>query len=278
MPVVIMVTAQSREAARQQAIRQGEPMAPVLTKPMLACHGREALDILSRDSGFDAVLMDRQMPVMDGYSATRLIRENPAFQALPIIAMTANAMVGDRDKALAAGMNDHISKPIDPQKMYATLAHWIRPRATPAATEPGITRSSTETGLPALPGIDIAAGLNVALGDEALYLNLLQCFRSSFGDVEQEFRRAREQGDMTVQIRTAHTLSGAAGNIGAPYLQHAAADLERTLRGENSATEVEQRLQGALAALNQVMSGLRALPPMADPDKEPVARHGPPRL
>jgi CheY-like chemotaxis protein len=86
--------------------------------------GREALKMLA-DQDFDGVLMDCQMPVMDGYEATRKIREQEKFKNLPIIAMTANAMVGDRERALDAGMNDHIAKPIEPDEMYKTMAKWI---------------------------------------------------------------------------------------------------------------------------------------------------------
>jgi len=96
----------------------------------IARDGREALQTLERES-FDGVLMDCQMPSMDGFEATRRVRENPAWKDLPVIAMTANAMVGDREKALAAGMNDHIAKPIDVSHMFATLARWVRPAAAP---------------------------------------------------------------------------------------------------------------------------------------------------
>jgi CheY-like chemotaxis protein len=92
----------------------------------VARNGQEALDVLGRED-FDAVLMDCQMPVMDGYAATRALRRQPQRQTLPVIAMTANAMVGDRDAALAAGMNDHIAKPININEMFATLARWVTP-------------------------------------------------------------------------------------------------------------------------------------------------------
>jgi PAS domain S-box-containing protein len=94
----------------------------------VACNGQEALEILERER-FDGVLMDCQMPVLDGYEATRRLRRQPQGQGLPVIAMTANALSGDRDKALAAGMDDHIVKPIDVDQMYATLARWVRPSA-----------------------------------------------------------------------------------------------------------------------------------------------------
>ena len=94
----------------------------------VACNGQEALEMLERER-YDGVLMDCQMPVLDGYEATRRLRRQPQWQDLPVIAMTANAMVGDREKALAAGMNDHIAKPIRVDEMYGTLARWVRPAA-----------------------------------------------------------------------------------------------------------------------------------------------------
>jgi len=92
---------------------------------VIASNGQQALDILVRDDRFDGILMDCQMPVMDGYTATQAMRQNPAWAHLPIIAMTANAMDGEREKVLAIGMNDHIAKPIDVEQMYATLAQWL---------------------------------------------------------------------------------------------------------------------------------------------------------
>ena len=94
----------------------------------VACNGQEALEMLERER-YDGVLMDCQMPVLDGYEATRRLRRQPQWQDLPVIAMTANAMVGDREKALAAGKNDHIAKPIRVDEMYGTLARWVRPAA-----------------------------------------------------------------------------------------------------------------------------------------------------
>jgi CheY-like chemotaxis protein len=98
---------------------------------VLAQHGQEALDLLARDSRFDGILMDRQMPVMDGYTATREIRKNPAWKDLPIVAMTANAMTGDREQVIEAGMVDHIAKPLNVAEMFATLAKWLRPEVRP---------------------------------------------------------------------------------------------------------------------------------------------------
>jgi CheY-like chemotaxis protein len=108
---------------------------------VLANHGKEAVDILAKDANFDGVLMDCQMPVMDGYTATREIRKNPQFKDLPIIAMTANAMAGDKEKVMEAGMWDHIAKPLNVGDMFATIAKWIKPRAS--AEVPAIDAAKT---------------------------------------------------------------------------------------------------------------------------------------
>jgi CheY-like chemotaxis protein len=115
---------------------------------ILANHGKEAVDILAQDSNFDGVLMDCQMPVMDGYAATRQIRRDPAFKDLPIIAMTANAMAGDREKVLEAGMWDHIAKPLNVGEMFATIAKWIKPKGVVATKSVAAhTRATGATGI-----------------------------------------------------------------------------------------------------------------------------------
>src|SRR5688500_446451 len=126
---------------------------------VLATNGREALDILAADRAFDAVLMDCQMPVMDGYDATRAIRADPALDGLPVIAMTANAMAGDREKALAAGMADHIPKPLRVDEMFATIARWVVPREPAVAALPTAPAEAHAGGQASLPGIDTRAGL-----------------------------------------------------------------------------------------------------------------------
>ncbi|MGB0723760.1 MAG: response regulator, partial [Gammaproteobacteria bacterium] len=154
-----------------------------------AFDGREALAILQGDKGFDAVLMDIQMPVMDGYTATRAIRAQPGFADLPIIALTANAMAGDLEQAMAAGMNDHIGKPFDLDSMSSTLGKWIHPkwnsptgpRGIVADLEDAARRPLTAPLLPPrLAGVDVASGLALALGDQQLYRKLLDLFRAQY--------------------------------------------------------------------------------------------------
>jgi CheY-like chemotaxis protein len=131
---------------------------------VLANNGQEAVDILSKDTRFDGILMDCQMPVMDGYTATREIRKMPAFKDVPIIAMTANAMAGDKEKVIEAGMNDHIAKPLNVGEMFNTLAHWIKPAAQPLAAVQGapascrhsdFAASQTAGKMPALPEVAV---------------------------------------------------------------------------------------------------------------------------
>ncbi len=161
----------------------------------VAANGREALDWLERER-FDGVLMDLQMPVMDGYAATRAIRLDPRWRGLPVIAMTANVMAGDREKALAAGLDDHIGKPLDVARMFQTLAQWIKPRgAAPQPDRPPATQA-LPPGLPAtLPGIDLQRGLEGCDGKPQIYLTLLRLFAQGEADFAARFARARQEGD-----------------------------------------------------------------------------------
>jgi signal transduction histidine kinase/CheY-like chemotaxis protein/HPt (histidine-containing phosphotransfer) domain-containing protein len=182
----------------------------------LAVNGREALELLQHER-FDAVLMDCQMPVMDGYEATRALRQRPELQQLPVIAMTANAMAGDREKVLAAGMNDHIAKPFHVDDFFATLARWIRSPAATAAADVG----------PVLPpGMDWRVGLAAVNGDEALYWRLLEMFQQRESDFEPRFRAACAAGDAGAAVRCAHDLKSVAGTLGMSGLQRVAAALE----------------------------------------------------
>jgi PAS domain S-box-containing protein len=235
----------------------------------LANNGQEALNILSQDTRFDGVLMDCQMPVMDGYTATREIRKNPAFGTLPIIAMTANAMAGDKEKVIRAGMNDHIAKPLNVGAMFATLAHWIRPaqaaqsdqsaQAARPATPP--QAGAMSEGLPELPGIDQAVGMAVCTQKASLYRRMLVKFRDSQADFATQFAAAGEDTDAEARTRAAHTLKGTAGNIGATRLQAAAAELEHACAQGQDEERIQALLHDVLQQLQPVISGLRQLDP-----------------
>ncbi|WP_137972133.1 response regulator [Pseudomonas sp. F(2018)] len=220
----------------------------------VAWHGQEALDILAADADFDGVLMDCQMPVMDGYTATGRIREQAQFATLPVIAMTANAMEGDRERALACGMNDHISKPLNVEGMFATLAKWIKPATRQPAPLPQAEHPVDE--LPdSLEGIDMTAGLATCMGRRELYLRLLRKFRDAQAGFAEQFQAALADPDAQAAERLAHSLRGTAGNIGAKGVAQAAAELERACQAGESAAlaglaaEVQRLLAPTLAAL-----------------------------
>ncbi len=225
---------------------------------VLACNGREALDRLAVDPHFDGVLMDCQMPVLDGYAATQALRLRPELAHLPIIAMTANNMAGDRELALAAGMNDHIAKPIDPPAMFLTLSRWIKPRRRDAL--PGVAPTTEpQARILDLPGIDTHAGLATCAGKSALYERLLQRFRTSYRDFIVEFRALDSAGDPTARRRAAHTLRGAAANVGALALARAATALEDACQRPAAEEVISRLLFDVQAELETVQAGLTTL-------------------
>ena len=228
---------------------------------VLANDGQQALDILAADTAFDGILMDCQMPVMDGYTATRAIRQNPALAAMPIVAMTANAMAGDKEKVIAAGMNDHIAKPLNVGQMFATLARWIAPKAKAAdasETTPAPSPDAGET-LPELAGIDQASGLATTMGNLALYRRLLVKFRDGQANFAELFAAARHDPDPVAASRCAHTLKGTAGNIGASGVQAAAGELERACIGKAATDLIDQLLARTIAELAPVIASLADL-------------------
>jgi CheY-like chemotaxis protein len=225
---------------------------------VVARHGKEAIAALTADARFHGVLMDCQMPVMDGYTAARKIRDKLGIKRLPIIAMTADAMAGDREKALASGMNDHIPKPLDVDSMFATMARWIRPRRT---TDEGTPRLEVAAGerLPELPGIDPQAGLHMCGDIPSLYRRMLLMFRSNYAEFDRLFHDAERDADAGAACRLAHSLRGSAGNIAAKEVAAAAGELEQACRDHVAQEQVERALSRLLQALDPVMQGLAAL-------------------
>jgi signal transduction histidine kinase/DNA-binding response OmpR family regulator len=220
----------------------------------VANDGQQALDVLAKHR-FDAVLMDCQMPVMDGYAATRALREQAPLRELPVIAMTANAMVGDREAALAAGMNDHIAKPIIVDQMFATLSRWVQPARSVAAGA-GAQRATT---LPELNGIDTRSGLANVGGNAVLYRRVLGLFRDREADFAQRFRAARAAGDADAEMRAAHDLKGTAATLGMHAVQEAAAALERGCLEGAADADVDAMVHQVSSKLDQVISELRSL-------------------
>jgi signal transduction histidine kinase/CheY-like chemotaxis protein len=257
----------------------------------VANNGREALDMLSQQR-FDGVLMDCQMPIMDGYEATRRIRAMPEFESLPVLAMTANAMAGDREKTIAVGMNDHISKPIRPHDLFASMARWItpaQPEPTPAPLQPAAsanpaqnTSQVTDSIVANLHGINVSAGLETCQGDTVLYRRLLTRFRDQQSNFVPQFRKEQQSPDPEAAARCAHSLKGVAGNIGASSVQQAAGALELACH-EHEADTIEPLLATVSAALGSVLEALQSLTPGPDavsqesaqdatPDPEAISR------
>ena len=222
---------------------------------VVAHDGQEALDVLEEDARFDGILMDCQMPVMDGYEATRRIRGMPGFATLPIVAMTANAMAGDREKVIEAGMVDHVAKPFNVANMFATLAKWIHP-ATPKAALQERQQVRADEPFRALPGIDVRAGLARAMNDEKLYTRLLVKFREGQQRFAEQFRDAISNHDRDGAMRAAHTLKGNAASIGALRVASAAAELERACLQGAPAAALDPLLGAVLSELSPVMDGL----------------------
>ena len=196
-----------------------------------AADGQQAIDaLLARH--YDMVLMDCEMPVMNGYVATRHLRADARFKDLPVIAMTANAMSGDRERVLSIGMNDHITKPINVKRMLEVISRWDpRPRdALARADSEAESAPSTDGGAVetlTLDGIDSRSGLEITGLNASLYERLLKRFAETEADFPERFRRARETRDVALATRLAHTLKGLAANLGARELANRSAELER---------------------------------------------------
>jgi two-component system, sensor histidine kinase and response regulator len=206
-----------------------------------AVNGWEAVEIASRET-FDLVLMDLQMPEMDGFEATALLRRDEKFKDVPIIAMTAHAMASDQERCLAAGMNDHVAKPIDPEGLIRTLVRWLGKekgmaqereiKARQGIKRKGETPTENETtkGLPVeLYGIDRENGLKRVMGNEKLFQKIILEFCSSFSSTAAEIESLITRGHREEARKLAHTINGTAGILGARGLQQAAAALEKEL-------------------------------------------------
>jgi signal transduction histidine kinase/CheY-like chemotaxis protein len=202
----------------------------------VANHGGEAVKILTagdQPPEFDVVFMDLQMPEMDGFTATRLLRSDPRLRNFPIIAMTAHALVEERQRCLDAGMNDHVSKPIDPDNLFATLLRWTKPRPkqTDESQAPVMNKKAAdEVALPEITGINVADGLRRVAGNRRLYRVLLGQFAAKQRDAAAQISTAVESGDLKLAERIAHTVKGVAGNLGIAEVQSVAQKLEKALR------------------------------------------------
>jgi PAS domain S-box-containing protein len=216
----------------------------------LAENGQIALDKV-RVTDYDLVLMDMQMPVMDGVTATQEIRKEVRFNGLPVVAMTANVMQGDRDRCLAAGMNDHVAKPIEPEILWQALLKWIKPQQSTVAAVEVKPQAVEDMDLPStIEGLDMADGLRRVLGKKPLYLSMLRKFVAGQKSVVAEILKALEANSWDTAERLAHTLKGVSGTIGATGLQQLAARLDAAIKDRRPRQEVDARLDelGSLLA------------------------------
>jgi PAS domain S-box-containing protein len=224
----------------------------------IANHGREALDML-KSKAYECVLMDVQMPVMDGFTATAKIRENDKYKDLPVLAMTANATMEDRDRSLAAGMNEHIAKPIRPKLLFEALLTWIPhgERALPEALSEA-SPVQDEISLPVMPGIDVQAGLERMGGNTQSYIRLLQKFAENQANAIAEIDEALASEEQELAVRLAHTLKGVGGSVGATELFNSAAKLETAIK-EQADGGVEKLLAQTGAELSRIIELIESI-------------------
>lgn len=211
----------------------------------LADNGKIAVERLTKDpTGIDIILMDLQMPVMDGYEATRQILALPSMGKIPIIAMTAHAMAEEREACLAAGMSDHVSKPIDATQLFETLSKWSSGKQAESAMKNPQIPATSATAQPAVGGPvtlpDQDDGMNFAdakkrLGlDDAFFLKLLRDFNVKYADFENQMTGFLAAGDAESASRLVHTISGLAGTIGAETLLQTARDVEHAINANGT--------------------------------------------
>ena len=259
-----VLLAEDNEINQQIAV---ELLEGVGAKVDVANHGREAVEKLFEGPyppPYDMVLMDLQMPEMDGYQATTKIRSDKRFAHLPIIAMTAHATVEERQQCLNIGMNDHVSKPIDPALLYETLGRFYKspdqaaePDARPALKEPGE--------IPTIEGLNTKDGLSRVAGNKTLYLKLLREFTEQQGGAHAQIAEALAGNDYRLAERLAHTVKGIAGSLGAPEVQHVAATLEKAISSSSDSNVLEVALKKFGLVLKDFVSRMSSALPQKTP-------------
>jgi two-component system sensor histidine kinase/response regulator len=239
----------------------------------IADNGRIAVDMLRNAEAdrYGLVFMDVQMPEMDGYEATQCVRSDVRLKDLPIIAMTAHAMIEERERCLACGMNDHLTKPIDPNALYQAIMRWC-PQAAGQATDGGHARPPA-TGLPheewMVEGVDVQDGLQRMTGNRALYLKMLARFCDYQNDAVARIRAALANGDMRDEAeRISHTLKGVAGQLGIKGVQRLAEQVDAEIRAGTKLLELEPLLVHLDAEMQSLLRSLAPILPRSDSDQQ----------
>jgi signal transduction histidine kinase/CheY-like chemotaxis protein/HPt (histidine-containing phosphotransfer) domain-containing protein len=234
----------------------------------LVDNGQKAVDILrtrmnaTHNAGFDVVLMDLQMPVMDGLTATQIIRQELQLVTLPIIAMTANAMASDREECLNAGMNDHVGKPFDINQLVKVIREHLGLKnvielATAAAPLP-IQPETAEAFAQAI-GIDLKGALNRFGGNKELYLNMLPKFLHTLNTLPAQLRSHENLNELHSASRLLHTLKGLAATMGAMELSAHAAKQEKILANQASHPEAHHIIEQMCSSIANTIPGLENL-------------------
>jgi two-component system sensor histidine kinase/response regulator len=223
----------------------------------IANNGKEGVEAAYKWD-FDCILMDIQMPIMDGFEATKIIKTDTKNKNTPILAMTANAMVNDIEDCRNAGMDDHIPKPIDPKKLLSTLEKWLGDRISEAKDLSETTidnKSSLEEMISNLPGINAEPALQRFSGNTKLYASTLVKFCENNQSVVESITRALESGDVDTAKREAHSVKGVSGLIGAERLFEVSGVLEQKIKEQNG-EGVESYFRDFSEALQLVLTSL----------------------
>ncbi len=240
----------------------------------VANNGKEGLTRALAEP-FDLILMDIQMPIMDGLTATRLIRLEKSLDDLPIVAMTAHAMQGDKEKSLAAGMNDHLTKPIEVEKLVAMLNRWLKMDSTIIQKPVLVPKNPSQNSLPnTLPPFDLVQALKFSNQNATLLHELLLNFRSRYADSGKQLAQWIDSNDCTQAAQLAHSLKGVAGTLGASELRTAMEALEIAL-SNNQLQDLNQLLQNATIALTAAIEAAMTLPLLPERPKETVKNLNP---
>ena len=217
----------------------------------VADNGREALKILDREA-IDLIFMDIEMPEMDGYQTTRAIRKERRFYGLPIIAVTAHAMPGDRDRCVQAGMNDYISKPILPERLFAVMQRWLGPLNEPATrtTPEDPVEEQIAAMAKALPGFDVDQAMRRLNGNVSFYKELLADLRHNLDETRPALQRLLREGRIDDARHPLHGLKGVSGNLGALTLNRACQDLEKILGNWDEKDMIQSRVDALDKAMH----------------------------